>query len=267
MRCCFFRRSLLCLVITGSLGAAGLMAQPPGPKGKGPKGPPGPQPGAEFVRVRGTVTDLTTAPKGEIDGLMLDSGKWVHWPPHLTDRFTAIVAKGDKVEASGYVETDPKGGTKVEISTLTNLRTKDTRDNPDRPAPPKADVDRGGGDALTVNGTIKEFTTAPKGEVDGLMLSDGTWVHWPPHLAERFTGILAKGDKIKVTGVMGTGPKGDTKLEVSTVTNLRTNRSIENPDRPLPAAGRAGAVEDRLRALEDRLEELSREIQRLRGKK
>ncbi len=131
--------------------------------------------------------------------------------------------------------------------------------------PPSAEL-------LTRTGTVKEFTTAPKGEVDGLILTDGTWVHWPPHLEDRFSDLASKGDKIRVKGYMETGPKGDTKLEVSTLTNLRTGKVSENPDRPLPESARltpskAGNVGERLQALEEQLDQLRQEIQRLRGKK
>ncbi len=259
----------LAVVIMGGLCAAFVMAQPPGP-GKKSKGPKGPPPSAEFLTRTGTVKEFTTAPKGEVDGLILSDGTWVHWPPHLEGRFSDLAAKGDKIRVTGFMETGPKGDTKLEVSTLTNLRTNKSADNPDRPAPADSAVEGSGG-AITKTGTVKEFTTAPKGEVDGLMLVDGTWVHWPPHLEDRFTGI-AKGDKIRVTGFMETGPKGDTKLEVSSLTNLRTSKTIENPDRPVPRPGRlvpgkAGNVEDRLQALEEQLDQLRQEIQRLRGKK
>jgi hypothetical protein len=87
MRQAFLRRVLIWLsvVLIGSLGADTLEAQLPGKgKGKGPKGPP---PGAEVTTVRGTVRDFTNSPKGEVDGLRLTDGTWVHWPPHLEVRF------------------------------------------------------------------------------------------------------------------------------------------------------------------------------------
>jgi hypothetical protein len=126
--------------------------------------------------------------------------------------------------------------------------------------PPSAEL-------LTRTGTVKELTTAPKGEVDGLILRDGTWVHWPPHLEDRFSDLASKGDRIKATGYMETGPKGDTKLEVSTLTNLRTKKSADNPDSARLIPGKAGNVEDRLQALEDQLDQLRLELQRLKGKK
>jgi hypothetical protein len=131
--------------------------------------------------------------------------------------------------------------------------------------PPDAEV-------RTVSGTVKEFTTAPKGEVDGLVLNDGTWVHWPPHLEERFSGLAVQGDKVRVTGYWETGRKGETKLEVSTLTNLRTQKAGRNPDRPLADPGRAlpgkaGDIEQRLHVLEDRLDQLLQEVKRLQRKK
>src|SRR5262245_32318826 len=124
----------LAVVIVGGLCATFVMAQPPGPgkKGKGPKGPP---PGAEFLTRTGTVKEFTTGPKGEVDGLILNDRTWVHWPPHLEDRFSDLASKGDRVKVTGYKETGPKGDTKLEVSTITNLRTRKSVDNPDRPPP------------------------------------------------------------------------------------------------------------------------------------
>jgi hypothetical protein len=276
----FPRQSFVGLgVLAFSLWATALSAQPPGPgKGRGPKRPPGPPPNAEFKTVRGTVKEFTTAPRGEVDGLLLSDGTWVHWPPHMQDRFTAIVSRGDRVEATGYWETGPAGDTKLEVSTLTNLATNRTSENPDRPSParigPRGRPGPRGRETATVRGTVKEFTTAPKGEVDGLRLSDGTWVHWPPHLQDRFTAIVARGDRVQATGSWENGPADDTKLEISRLTNLTSGKTSDNPDRPQPGPpglgrgpGRAGDIEERLQALEERVDRLTAQVERLLRKK
>src|SRR5207249_1335936 len=128
------------------------------------------------------------------------------------------------------------------------------------------------GDLSTVRGTVQRFTTAPLGEVDGAVLNDGTWLHWPPHMQDRFKGILGEGDRVRATGRTETGPAGDTHFEVQRVTNLRTSATAENPDLangPPPGPSRAAPVrpadrEQRLRDLEDQIDQLRREIQRLR---
>lgn len=122
----------------------------------------------------------------------------------------------------------------------------------------------------TVQGTVSDFTTAPKGEVDGANLSDGTWIHWPPHMADRFTDVVRKGDRVKVTGQDQPDRRRDTKLEVSVLTNLRTGRVCRNEDLPAPgpaANAGPGSVEQRLQALEDRLDQLVQEMRRGKGKK
>jgi hypothetical protein len=136
------------------------------------------------------------------------------------------------------------------------------------------------GETRMAQGTVRILTTAPMGEVDGALLDDGTVIHWPPHLADRFRSVVARGDHLKVSGRMETGPEGDSHLEVQTVTNLRTNTSIRNDDiGPLPGPeraaaddsddfavtpGRPGDVERRIKAMEDQIEQLRAEIRRLR---
>jgi hypothetical protein len=233
----------------GLLLAAGLLlalapaesrAQPPG--------------GPDATTVRGKIDRFTMAPRGETDGAMLDNGTWLHWPPHMQDRFTGILKEGDRVRATGRTETGPAGDSHFEIRSVTNLRTNNGAENPDfdngppppppprgprgradrPPPPPPAPSGRADADTRTVRGRIDRFTTAPRGEVDGAVLDDGTVIHWPPHLADRFQGILAKGDRVKVVGWMETGPAGDTHLEVQSVTNLRTNTTRENDVAPPP---------------------------------
>ena len=89
--------------------------------------------------MRGKVERFTTAPLGETDGAMLDDGTWLHWPPHLQNQFTAILSKGDRIQATGRTETGPAGDTHFEVQYVTNLRTKAKAENPDfgnGPPPP-----------------------------------------------------------------------------------------------------------------------------------
>ena len=54
-------------------------------------------PDREAKTVTGRVERLTTAPRGEIDGAVLDNATIVHWPPHLGDHASRVAAKGDRV--------------------------------------------------------------------------------------------------------------------------------------------------------------------------
>ncbi|MGZ3334391.1 MAG: hypothetical protein ACXWOV_03915 [Isosphaeraceae bacterium] len=88
-------------------------------------------------------------------------------------------------------------------------------------------------DMQTVEGKVERLTTAPKGETDGAVLADGTMLHWPPHMGDRFAAVAERGDMVRAMGTMKDGPKGDSRFEVMKLTNLRTNASADN-GHPLP---------------------------------
>jgi hypothetical protein len=73
--------------------------------------------------VQGVVRSVTTAPRGEVDGAILDNGISLHWPPHLQDQFANIAAVGERVTATGQTETAPRGEVQFEVQTLKNVRT------------------------------------------------------------------------------------------------------------------------------------------------
>jgi len=226
------------------------------------------------ARVRGTVERLTSAPKGEIDGAVLDDGTTLHWPPHLEDEFQAVVKVGDEVEATGRTETAPRGEEHFEVERLTNLRTNAVAMNDDRrpPKPPKGPKERGPrrgpGDedrrTTTIRGVVRSLTTAPKGETDGAILDDGTTLHWPPHLEDEFRNVAEAGDRVEATGSNETGKRGEVRFEVVRLTNLKTNAWAESeacaarPPRPRP-----DDVDQRLRALEEQVQRLERKLDRL----
>jgi hypothetical protein len=258
-----------------------------------------PPAGGPAKTVQGTVRSATTAPMGEIDGAVLDDGTVIHWPPHLGDRMSGLAIRGDQVRATGYLETGPEGDTHLEVRTITNLRTNASFENdatapPPPPArgpgrrrgpipPPPPDprpVGRVGVDAArSLQGTVQRLTTAPMGEVDGAILDDGTVIHWPPHLSDRFSAVITRGDRVRLSGRMETGPAGDTHFELQSATNLRTNATTgDDPARPAPVYGAADGssdfaaspppaenVERRLKALEDQIAQLRDEIRRLRS--
>jgi hypothetical protein len=250
--------------------------------------------------VRATVRSTTTAPMGEVDGAVLDDGTVIHWPPHLAEQFAGIAVRGDQLRVTGWMETGPEGDTHLEVRTVTNLRTNASVENdgpPPPPPPPGPGRRRGpvpptppgprpesrvGAEASrSVQGTVQRFTTAPMGEIDGAVLDDGSVIHWPPHLADRFTAIVARGDRISVSGWMETGPAGDTHLEVQSATNLRTNATVgAGAMGPAPSLSpvvatdsssdfaaspaQSETVERRLKAMEDQISQLREEIRRLR---
>ncbi|GAB2561879.1 hypothetical protein ISP15_10010 [Dyella jejuensis] len=50
-------------------------------------------------------------------------------------------------------------------------------------------------------GTLERFVLNPEGDVDGMLLTDGTEIHTPPHLSRQLVEALSPGSKLSVRGV------------------------------------------------------------------
>jgi hypothetical protein len=49
--------------------------------------------------------------------------------------------------------------------------------------------------------TVSRYTLTPRGDVDGLILADGTEVHFPPHLSTQLVYAIKPGDAVTVRGL------------------------------------------------------------------
>jgi len=98
-------------------------AAPRGGRGAKPHGP-GPSPGrSPWASVSGTVARWKANHHGDTDGLYLEDGSEVGFPPHRAAEVQAVVSVGANVEAFGawrgerfhaYTITDAVSGTQVE---------------------------------------------------------------------------------------------------------------------------------------------------------
>src|SRR2546428_3094877 len=55
--------------------------------------------------------------------------------------------------------------------------------------------------APLVTGAVKQFVINPYGEIDGLLLEDGTLAKYPPHMAGELAAAVKPGDTISVRGI------------------------------------------------------------------
>jgi hypothetical protein len=77
----------------------------------------------------------------------------------------------------------------------------------------------------SASGTLAHYTLAPKGEVDGFVLSDGTQVHFPPHLAAALVFTARPGDAVTV---QGRRHKGGPVLEANEIRNQASGVAVAN---------------------------------------
>jgi hypothetical protein len=79
----------------------------------------------------------------------------------------------------------------------------------------------------TVQGTASQYLINPNGEVDGLLLTDGTQVHFPPHMSADLTQTVGPTNAISAQGVH----ENTLHFRAFTISNAATGQSV-NESRP-----------------------------------
>ena len=86
-------------------------------------------------------------------------------------------------------------------------------------APPVFDVSQ----LPAFKGTVQQFTMTPRGDIDGLMFSDGTEVKLPPHLTADIVAAIKIGDAVTVHGLKAAKLP---LIAASAVTNVRSGATV-----------------------------------------
>lgn len=145
------------------------------------------------------VSRLLVNPFGEVDGLLLETGVIVTFPPHMGELLAAAVKPGDAVDVKGYPEMPGQ----IKGYVITNTRSNQTVvTHPKPPAglkpPPHL---RGIGlKEMSAQGEIRHVRHGGKGEVNGVILADGTIVRFPREVSWRFMQLFRVGQSIAATG-------------------------------------------------------------------
>src|SRR5206468_12713916 len=83
-------------------------------------------------------------------------------------------------------------------------------------------------------GTVRQYTLTPRGDVDGLILSDGTEVKLPPHLTGQIVFAVRPGDTVTIRGLKALALP---LIDAASVTNDATGTTVidngppDGPDR------------------------------------
>ncbi|MGQ8844003.1 hypothetical protein ACUTQW_16400 [Serratia sp. TSA_7] len=128
----------------------------------------------------GKVQRLLINPFGEVDGLRLENGIVVAFPPHMGDILAVVASPGQSVRIMGYRETAER----VKADSIVNVATG--RVLVDQPpaignggVPPHLRANNL--QQLEVEGAIETLLTGPRGETNGVILNDGSIVRFPPN--------------------------------------------------------------------------------------
>lgn len=236
-----------------------------------------PQPKDQNV-IRGTIRTFLKNDRGDIDGLSLDGGVDVRFPPHLGPAVQEVAGVGDEVEVRAERVTRPRGETVLEARQIEREGRTVVVEAPRPPKGKPAPKGKPGNEApMNAEGVVAELATNPHGDVDGLRLEDETEVKFPPHLGAELEALVRPGEKVRIEGRRHVTPKGDVHLHADRIEVVATGAAVERhppqpagprgprPEPPQAAPG-GGKVEDLARSQAEILREL-REIRRLLEKR
>jgi hypothetical protein len=155
-----------------------------------------PAPAAATEQIAGAVGMYLLIPRGEVDGLLLADGTQVKFPPHMSADLTRTVRPGDSITAQGVREAFPV----FTAFTITNATSGQSLNEvrPTQPPPPNL---RGVNlTPMQADGKIKALLHAPRGEIEGAVLDNGTIVRIAPRASEQFMSIFQTGAAISARG-------------------------------------------------------------------
>lgn len=86
------------------------------------------------------------------------------------------------------------------------------------------------------HGQVQQFTLTPRGDIDGLILTDGTEVKTPPHLSTQIAYTIKPGDTVTIHGLHAAALP---LVQAVSITNDATGRMIIDNGPPDPGRGPA----------------------------
>ena len=188
---------IACLAFPLTLGAsAAVLAQQRDPLPQ----PDVPAPGlsaAVAPVVQGTLERFIVNPQGEVDGLVLTDGTQVRFPPHMSAELVSAVGPGEPVSVEGFREY--QGAVKAFVVTNTQTNQSVVEHEPTtQPLPPH--LRNVGLSELSVAGRIQYLMYGARGELNGVMLDNGSIVRFPPDVGYQFANQLQVGQPITALG-------------------------------------------------------------------
>ena len=85
-------------------------------------------------------------------------------------------------------------------------------------------------------GRVQQFTLSPRGDIDGLILADGTEVKTPPHLSTQIAYSIKPGDNVIIHGLHAAALP---LIQAASITDEATGRTVIDNGPPGPGPGPA----------------------------
>ncbi len=228
-------------LLPATIGAVALVAmvslaysQPPGPPPGGPRGPyergprgpreeRGDRP-VETTELSGNVQGFNRNPLGAIDSLMLTAdGKTVqvNFPPDLGGPIAGLASAGDSVKITAEKTPHRADHEIYRLIKFVSASGKELKLSRPEDA-----------EQVHVEGIVRQLNYAPHGEIDGVLLENGDFVHFAPHSAEQIAPKV--GQKVTVDGRQHLALASGQVIEAERINDVAIER------RPPPRRGPGG---------------------------
>lgn len=151
------------------------------------------------LAAEGTVERFILDPRGEVEGLLLVGGIHLYVTSRAADQLVSTFAPGNLVQVYGRLFTDER---LVQADAVTNVTTGTTFSVPLRLDLPMQEQERTlSMTEMTAAGTIRAFFYHPlKKVLQGLLLSDGTQVRFPPDASQTLRQSFHIGEPVAARG-------------------------------------------------------------------
>lgn len=209
---------------------------------------------------RGVVRRFRTNRHQDIDGLLLDDGTDVRFPPHVGHQIETCISIGDTITIDGETKTKPRGEVVFEARRIQWL---DQTIEIHPPGPDQAKTTQHTDQAMNAHGKLVQFHWNRHGELDGFRLDDETEVKFPPHLAHSLEASINVGATVLVQGRRHVTPKGDVHLHADQIINQKTKSSVSRYELPVLAEGCDERAEPSLADIMRELKELRSLVEKL----
>ena len=168
--------------------------------------PPGPDADAAgTLTVDGRVQRWLLNPNGEIDGLLLADGMQVAFPPHLSASVQQAMKPGDAVQVSGW---RTPGAPVLQAATLSANGRSVVDQPPAFGAAPPMPREPAALTAMSSSGRVARPLYTGRGDVNGVLLDNGSIVRFPPHVGTELAATLQPGSMLHAKGWGSRGPLG-----------------------------------------------------------
>ncbi|MEH2153693.1 hypothetical protein [Nostoc sp.] len=147
----------------------------------------------------GEVKQYLLNPEGKVDGLLLNNGLQVKFPPQMADSLVAMITPNTNVSIFGNSGFSTRFGQEVRAKKITNSQTGQTLvEQPPTTAPQPPNLSNYS--TLSAEGTAQNWLVGHRGEINGVIISNGTIVKFPPHVGEQLASMANIGNTIQAKG-------------------------------------------------------------------